>query len=68
MTTYCFETLKLHRVWACPFTRNTGSIRVLEKLGFRHEGTLVQSAIKDGKLESVEILAITAPEWPEAGP
>jgi RimJ/RimL family protein N-acetyltransferase len=63
MTTYCFETLKLHRLWACPFSRNESSIRVLEKLGFRHEGTLVQSAIKAGRLESMEILAITAPEW-----
>jgi RimJ/RimL family protein N-acetyltransferase len=63
MTTYCFETLKLHRVWACPFSRNEASIRVLENLGYRHEGTLVESAIKAGRLESMEILAITAPEW-----
>jgi [ribosomal protein S5]-alanine N-acetyltransferase len=64
MTTYCFETLGLHRVWACPFARNESSIRVLEKLGFRHEGTLVESAIKDGKFESMIVYAITAPEWP----
>jgi ribosomal-protein-alanine N-acetyltransferase len=63
MTTYCFDTLKLHRVWASPFSRNTGSIRVLEKLGFRREGTLIESVIKDGRLESMVILAITAPEW-----
>lgn len=63
MTQYCFEALKLHRVWATPFTRNSASIRVLEKLGFRHEGTVVESAIKAGRLESMEILAVTAPEW-----
>jgi ribosomal-protein-alanine N-acetyltransferase len=63
MTNYSFETLKLHRVWATPFERNTASIRVLEKLGFRREGTLVESVIKDGRLESMVILAITAPEW-----
>ena len=50
MTTYSFETLKLHRVWATPFARNLASIRVLEKLGYRHEGTLVESAIKAGRL------------------
>ncbi|HYN98474.1 MAG TPA: GNAT family protein [Actinomycetota bacterium] len=63
MTDYCFNILKLHRVWASPFSRNLASIRVLEKLGYRHEGTLVESAIKAGRLESMEILAITAPEW-----
>ena len=63
MTDYCFGALKLHRVWATPFTRNVASIRVLEKLGFRHEGTLRESAIKAGRLESMEILAVTAPEW-----
>lgn len=63
MTGYCFHTLQLHRVWATPFARNLASIRVLEKLGYRHEGTLVESAIKAGRLESMEILAITAPEW-----
>ena len=63
MTTYCFDTLNLHRVWAGVFARNQASIKVLEKLGFRREGLLKESIIKDGRLESQIIYAITAPEW-----
>ncbi|HEX2148835.1 MAG TPA: GNAT family protein [Actinomycetota bacterium] len=63
MTTYCFDILNLHRVWAGAFARNQASIKVLEKLGFRREGVLKESIIKDGRLESQIIYAITAPEW-----
>ncbi len=63
MTSYGFETLGLHRVFATPFTRNPASVRVLEKLGFRREGVLVENATKDGELVSEVVYAITAPEW-----
>jgi ribosomal-protein-alanine N-acetyltransferase len=63
MTTYGFETLGLHRVFATPFTRNPASVRVLEKLGFRREGVLLENAIKDGEIVSEVVYAITAPEW-----
>lgn len=62
-TTYAFEVLGLHRVWAGPFVRNPASVRVLEKLGFRREGELVECVLKDGLLESMALYAITAPEW-----
>ncbi|HEX2052636.1 MAG TPA: GNAT family protein [Actinomycetota bacterium] len=66
-TTYAFEVLGLHRVWATPFKRNPASIRVLEKLGFRPEGEFVECVLKEGRLESMLVYAITAPEW-TAGP
>lgn len=47
-TLYGLETFKLTRIFAIPFTHNAGSIRVLEKAGYVREGTLRQSAIKDG--------------------
>lgn len=47
-TRYAFDVLKLHRVFAVPFTRNVASVRVLEKSGFEHEGLMRRSAIKDG--------------------
>jgi ribosomal-protein-alanine N-acetyltransferase len=65
MTSYGFDKLGLHRVFATPFTRNTASVRVLEKLGFRREGVLVENAIKDGEIVSEVVYAITAPEWRE---
>lgn len=39
---------ELRRLWAVPFARNVASVRVLEKCGYQREGTLRQSAIKDG--------------------
>jgi RimJ/RimL family protein N-acetyltransferase len=40
----------LTRVYALPFEFNTASCRVLEKAGFRLEGRLRRSAIKDGRV------------------
>lgn len=35
-----FDQLGLHRIWATCDTRNAASVRVLEKIGMRREGTL----------------------------
>ncbi|HYC50537.1 MAG TPA: GNAT family N-acetyltransferase [Gemmatimonadaceae bacterium] len=50
VTTYAFETLKFHRVFAVPFVHNTSSCRALEKAGYVREGLLRRSAVKDGRL------------------
>lgn len=39
VTRFCFDDLGLHRVEAAVQTRNTRSIRLLEALDFKHEGT-----------------------------
>ena len=62
-TTYAFNILPLERVFAVAFARNVVSIAVLMKIGFRREGQLVDSAIKDGRLESQAIYAVTRSEW-----
>jgi len=49
LTTQAFAAHpELRRLWAVPFARNVASVRVLEKCGYQREGTLRQSAIKDG--------------------
>ncbi len=63
LVAYAFTSLALRRVFAVPFARNTASVRVLEKVGFRREGLLVDSAVKNGRLESQAIYAVTMPEW-----
>ena len=41
---------ELRRLYAVPYASNPASARVLEKAGYRREGTLRQSAIKDGQV------------------
>lgn len=45
---WAFATLDLNRVQAQTDTRNAASARVLEKLGFRREGTLREDCVVDG--------------------
>lgn len=39
-TAWMFDTLDIHRIEALTHTENNGSMRVLEKCGFKHEGVL----------------------------
>jgi len=60
-----FATLKLHRVGATVLPDNTGSIRVLEKLGFQQEGIRRQAYSLRGPYEDLFCYSILAPEWRE---
>ena len=48
VTRYAIERHALTRIFALPFAHNTASCRVLDKAGYRREGHLRRSAIKDG--------------------
>ena len=50
MTAYAIGELKLHRVFAEPYTTNPASARVLEKAGFTREGVLRSNVYKDGRV------------------
>ncbi len=54
---------ELRRIWAVPFATNPASARVLEKAGYTCEGTLRQSALKDGRVVDQWIYAIVRDEW-----
>jgi len=60
-----FDHLKLHRVGATVLPDNTGSIRVLEKLGFQREGVRRQAYSLRGPYEDLLCYSILAPEWRE---
>lgn len=47
---YVFDNTDIIRIFADPFSYNTGSCRVLEKSGFVFEGTLRKNAVKNGKV------------------
>lgn len=47
---YVFSHSDILRIFAEPFAYNIGSCRVLEKAGFRFEGTLRSNAVKNGRV------------------
>lgn len=47
---WAFDTMDLNRVQAALDTRNPASARVLEKLGFLREGTLLEDCIVNGEV------------------
>lgn len=51
---YGFETLALERIWAPRFRGNAASARVLEKIGFAHEGCRRQFVAERARAETIE--------------
>jgi ribosomal-protein-alanine N-acetyltransferase len=60
---FAFAEARLHRVQAGVMPRNLGSIRVLEKNGFRYEGKSMRYLQINGAWEDHNMYAITAEEW-----
>ena len=63
---WAFDTLDLNRVQAEADTRNAASARVLEKLGFRLEGTLREDCVVDGDVSDSWVYGLLRREWAEA--
>lgn len=62
---HCFRTLGLHRIEICIRPENAPSRRVVEKLGFRPEGTRPRYLHIDGAWRDHAVYALTAEEVPE---
>lgn len=58
-----FDEIGLHRIFAHHMTINPASGRVLQKAGFRHEGTLRQHVRKYGRYHDIEIYGLLAGEF-----
>jgi RimJ/RimL family protein N-acetyltransferase len=56
-------TLGVHRIWAVADTRNTGSWKMMEKLGMRREGHLRQNCFVKGEWADEYLYAVLAHEW-----
>jgi RimJ/RimL family protein N-acetyltransferase len=63
-----FDALRLHRIWAWCVAENTASARVLEKLGMRPEGRLVEHAEVKGRWLDTLLYGILEREWRAARP
>lgn len=59
---------ELRRLYAVPFTTNPASGRVLQKAGYQCEGTLRQSAIKDGRVVDQWMYALVRDDWAKKTP
>jgi RimJ/RimL family protein N-acetyltransferase len=59
----CFEDLDLHRVIGRLEARNTASAGVLERIGMRREGHLVENEFVKGEWQSELVYAILQREW-----
>jgi len=60
---YLFVDLKNHRVVASIDRENNASSRMLQKVGFRKEGHLVQSLLIDGEWVDDVVFGLLASEW-----
>lgn len=58
-----FEELGLHRIAADADPRNTGSIRIMERLGMRHEADYVDAFFLKGEWVGETHYAILEDEW-----
>jgi len=58
-----FDELRLHRISAAIVAPNGASQRVVEKLGFVHEGTKRDDAFHDGEHVDREMYALLREEW-----
>jgi [ribosomal protein S5]-alanine N-acetyltransferase len=58
-----FGELGLHRLWATCLPENPASARVLEKIGMRKEGFLVENLKIHGVWKSSFLYAMLAGEW-----
>ncbi len=64
-TRFAFQIASLHRVQAAVMPRNLGSQRVLEKAGYRREGTAQRYLCIAGTWEDHVLFAVTCEEWRE---
>lgn len=60
---YAFTSLKLLRLWLEIDPRNTGSCRVAEKCGFKHEGIFRKSFFLDGQYFDSTYYAMLYDDW-----
>jgi RimJ/RimL family protein N-acetyltransferase len=65
---YGFATLELHRIYATTSNVNSGSWRVMERLGMRREGQLREAELRDGEWIDVLIYGLLDREWQARSP
>ncbi len=65
---WCFRNLKLHRLTSVCSSRNTGSYKLMERLGMRREAHHVKSSFIKGEWVDDLVYAVLAEEWSRRPP
>lgn len=55
---YVFQNTNIIRIFAEPFAYNIGSCRILEKCGFKYEGTLRKNAVKNENVIDMKMYSL----------
>jgi RimJ/RimL family protein N-acetyltransferase len=63
MVAYGFDERRLDKVWARVLAFNDASARVLERVGFEHEGTLREQVFARSRRVDVERYGLLESEW-----
>ena len=63
LTGYAFDQLGVHRIEARVFDFNDASQKVLERVGFTHEGTSREAAFIDGEYRDALWYGVLEEEW-----
>ncbi len=61
--TFCFDTMRLHRVYARTGSDNTRSWLLMERIGMRREAHLRKSHLVENEWRDEFIYAVLADEW-----
>jgi len=60
---FAYEQLNMNKVWAVIYTDNAAIIRIVEKLGFKIEGTLREEKTVDGKKIDLHRIGVLRSEF-----
>ena len=55
---YGFDVLQLHRIWLHVFATNERALRTYERVGFKREGVLRESALIDGSWRDIIVMGL----------
>ncbi|MEA4988279.1 MAG: GNAT family protein [Anaerovorax sp.] len=58
VSNYIFHNTDIIRIFAEPFAYNVASCRILEKSGFKYEGTLRSNAVKNGQTLDMKMYSL----------
>ncbi len=60
---YCFDEMRLHRVYARIIEANEGSVALFKRLGFKEEGRMREHVHRSGKFLDMLFFGLLKEEW-----